>query len=259
MNEKLFDLTGKVALITGGDNGIGLGFAQGVVKHGADVCIWGINDENSRIASSRLKEWGTRVKTIHCDVSDESAVEKSFAETLDYFGRVDSCFANAGVSGIGDFADIPTEEWRRVLAVNLDGTFFTLRCAAKHMKQRALKGDSGGRLVGTSSLAGLMGIAKSQAYGASKGAVKSLMQSLAIDFAQYGVTANAIAPGHVSTAMTKVLHQKEKVANAVMPRIPAGRWGTKEDFEGIAVYLMSDASRYHTGDTFIIDGGLMIF
>jgi len=259
MNEKLFDLSGKVALITGGDSGIGLGLAQGVVKHGADVCIWGINSENSQMAENHLKAWGTKVKAIHCDVSDDHAVEESFAETLEYFGRVDSCFANAGVSGIGNFADIPTEEWRRVLSVNLDGVFFTLRCAANHMKQRALDGDDGGRLIATSSVAGLMGIPKSQAYGASKGAVKSLMQSLAIDFAQYGVTANAIAPGHVTTAMTEDLLQKEKVANAVLPRIPAGRFGTKEDFEGIAVYLMSDASRYHTGDIFVIDGGLMVY
>ncbi len=259
MNTNLFDLKGKVALITGGESGLGLGFAQGVAKHGADVCIWGINDENGRIAENHLKKWGTRVKYIHCDVSDENVVERSFTETLNYFSRVDSCFANAGVPGKGDFANLPTDEWRRVLDVNLDGVFFTLRCAANHMKERALEGDKGGRLVGTSSLAGIVGIPKSQAYGASKGAVKSLMQSLAIDFARYGVTANAIAPGHIATSMTETLIQKKIFEDAVLPRIPAGRWGTKEDFEGLAVYLMSNASSYHSGDTFIVDGGFLTF
>jgi NAD(P)-dependent dehydrogenase (short-subunit alcohol dehydrogenase family) len=259
MHSNLFDLTGKVALITGGNSGIGLGFAEGVAKHGANVCIWGTNSEKNASAVQILKAYGTQVHAIQCDVSDEAAVEKSFAETLATFGRVDGCFANAGIGGGGPFAELTTEQWQRVLRVNLDGLFFTLRCAARHMKERAEQGDKGGRLIGTASLGALMGMARSQAYAGSKGAVISMMQGLAVELARYGVTANSVLPGHIETAMTAKAFTNERFHNAVMPRIPARRWGTPQDFEGIAVYLMSDASSYHTGDSFLIDGGFRYF
>jgi NAD(P)-dependent dehydrogenase (short-subunit alcohol dehydrogenase family) len=145
------------------------------------------------------------------------------------------------------------------MSVNLDGLFFTLRAAAKHMKERAEKGDKGGRLIGTASLGALMGMARGEAYAGTKGAVISIMQGLAVEFARYGMTANSVLPGHIATAMTEKSYANEKFAGAVMPRIPLRRWGDKSDFEGIAVYLMSNASAYHTGDTFLIDGGFFIF
>jgi NAD(P)-dependent dehydrogenase (short-subunit alcohol dehydrogenase family) len=259
MHSSLFNLAGKTALITGGNSGIGLGFAEGVAKHGANVCIWGTNAEKNASALDGLKKYGTKVHAIKCDVSDEATVVKSFAETLGKFGRVDACFANAGVGGGAPFAELTREQWRRVLDVNLDGLFFTLREAAKHMKERAERGDKGGRLIGTASLGALMGMPRSEAYAASKGAVISIMQGLAVEFARYGVTANSILPGHIATAMTEKMYANEKFRNAVMPRIPLRRWGDKSDFEGIAVYLMSDASAYHTGDSFLIDGGFFIF
>jgi len=258
MHSNLFDLTGKTALITGGNSGIGLGFAEGVAKHGANVCIWGTNADKNAAALQVLKTYGTKVHAIQCDVSSEAAVEQSFAETLSVFGRVDACFANAGVGGGGPFAELKTEEWRRVLAVNLDGLFFTLRCAARHMKERAEGGDKGGRLIGTASLGALMGMVRGEAYAGSKGAVISIMQGLAVEFARYGVTANAVLPGHIETAMTVKTYANEKFFGAVMPRIPLRRWGTPADFEGIAVYLMSDASAYHTADKFLIDGGFFV-
>lgn len=259
MSNNLFDLKGKVALVTGGNSGIGLGFAEGVAKHGAEICIWGTNVEKNAAALASLKQYGTKVHAIQCDVSSESAVEKSFAETLEKFGRVDACFANAGVGGGGPFAELTREQWQRVLSVNLDGLFFTLRCAARHMKERAEKGDKGGRLIGTASLGALMGMARGEAYAGSKGAVISIMQGLAVEFARYGVTANSILPGHIATAMTEKNYANEKFYNAIMPRIPLRRFGDKSDFEGIAVYLMSNASAYHTGDSFLIDGGFFIF
>jgi NAD(P)-dependent dehydrogenase (short-subunit alcohol dehydrogenase family) len=127
------------------------------------------------------------------------------------------------------------------------------------MKERAENGDPGGRLVGTSSLGAVLGMAKSQAYTGSKGAVISIMQALAIEYARYKVTANSILPGHIETPMTEVGYKNEKFVKAIMPRIPARRWGTSEDFEAIAAYLMSDASQYHTGDKFVIDGGFRMF
>jgi len=259
MHTTLFDLTGKTALVTGGNSGIGLGFAEGVAKHGANVCIWGTNPDKNASALDTLKKYGTKVHAIRCDVSDEAAVNKSFAETLKEFGRVDGCFANAGVGGGGPFAELPTDQWRRVMNVNLDGLFFTLRAAAKHMKERAENGDKGGRLVGTASLGAVMGMARSEAYAGTKGAVISIMQGLAVEFARYGITANSILPGHIATNMTEKMYANEKFVNAVMPRIPMRRWGTQADFEGIAVYLMSNASSYHTGDSFLIDGGFRYF
>jgi NAD(P)-dependent dehydrogenase (short-subunit alcohol dehydrogenase family) len=259
MAKNLFDLTGKVALITGGNSGIGLGFAEGVAKQGADVCIWGRDTQKNAAAVEQLGEFGTKVHAIGCDVSVEASVEESFAETLEVFGRVDACFANAGVARSGRFEEFSTKDWRHVMDVNLDGLFYTLRCAAKHMKQRAEAGDSGGRLIGTSSLGALMGMARVEAYGASKGAVISMMQALAVEYARWGVTANSILPGHIETAMTTDNYANEKFANAILPRIPARRWGQRSDFEGIAAYLMSDASSYHTGDSLLIDGGFFLY
>lgn len=258
MGKNLFDLRGKTALITGGNSGIGLGFAEGVAKHGAAVCIWGTNSEKNAGALETLRQYGTRVHAIQCDVGDEARVERAFAETLQEFGRVDACFANAGVGASAPFGEFTREQWEHVRRVNLDGLFYTLRSAARHMKERAEQGDAGGRLIGTSSLGALKGMARGEAYAGSKGAVISIMQGLAVEFARYGVTANSVLPGHIATAMTARNYANEKFASAVMPRIPLRRWGDKSDFEGIAVYLMSDASAYHTGDSFLIDGGFFM-
>jgi len=259
MHSNLFDLTGKTALITGGNSGIGLGFAEGVAKHGANVCIWGTNADKNSAALHTLATYGVKTHVIACDVGNEVSVERSFAETLSVFGRVDACFANAGVSGGAPFTELTSEQWHRVLRVNLDGLFFTLRCAARHMKERAELGDRGGRLIGTASLGALMGMPRNEAYAASKGAVISIMQALAVEFARHGVTANSVLPGHIETAMTAQGYATEKYRDALIPRIPARRWGTKADFEGIAVYLMSNASAYHTADSFLIDGGFAVF
>jgi len=260
MSSKLFDLTNKTALITGGNSGIGLGYARGIAKQGGNVCIWGRSEVKIQQSLTELEAFGTQVHAMVVDVAEEDAVASAFAETLEVFGRVDACFANAGTGGArGNFDELDTDKWRRILAVNLDGLFFTLRAAAKHMKERAEAGDPGGRLVGTSSIGALVGMAKSQAYAGTKGAVISIMQGLAIEYARYRVTANSILPGHIATPMTSKAYQNEKFINAVMHRIPARRWGTSEDFEGIAAYLMSDASQYHTGDRFVIDGGFRMF
>jgi len=260
MSSKLFDLSNKTALITGGNSGIGLGFARGIAKQGGNVCIWGRNEDKNQQAFAELEAFGTKIHAMVVDVAEEDTVANAFAETLQVFGRVDACFANAGVGGAaGPFHELDIEKWQRVLSVNLDGLMFTLRAAARHMKERAEAGDPGGRLVGTSSLGAVLGMARSQAYTGSKGAVISIMQALAIEYARYKVTANSILPGHIETPMTENAYQNEKFVKAIMPRIPARRWGTSEDFEAIAAYLMSEASQYHTGDKFVIDGGFLMF
>ena len=257
---KPFDLTGKVALVTGGNGGIGLGFCEAMAQAGADICIWGTNAEKNAAAAERLAPAGRKVLTQQVDVSDSAAVDAAFAETQAQFGRVDGVFANAGVTGRKrSFFEIDDAEWQRVMQVNLDGVFYTLRAAARHMVDRAEKGDPGGRLVATASLAALSGAARNEHYGATKGAVVSMIRAMAVDFARHGITANAILPGWIETDMTETLFAWDRFAESALPRTPVGRWGRPEDFGGIAVYLMSDASAFHTGDSHLIDGGYWVF
>ncbi len=255
---KPFDLTGKVALVTGGNSGIGLGMARAVAEAGADVAIWGTNATKNTAAKAELAKTGRKVLALECDVSDEQAVQRAFAETIRVLGRVDGCFANAGVTGRGgsaSFTEMDADEWRRVLKVNLDGAFFTFRAAARHMVERG----GGGSLVGTASLAAIEGAARNEHYAATKGGLISMIRALAVEFARHGVRANAILPGWIETNMTANAIGNEKFAKSVLPRIPTRRWGTGDDFGGIAVYLMSSASSYHTGDTFLIDGGYALY
>ena len=252
----MFDLTGKVALVTGGNGGIGLGFAEGLAEHGAGVCIWGTNEDKNAAAKETLLGYGGQVEALRCDVSDEAQVVEAFAKTVEAFGRVDSCFANAGVGGGGaQFDAMTSDEWQRVFKVNMDGVMFTFREAVKHMKESG----RGGSLVVTSSGTARFGAAGSEHYSATKAGVIALIQSLAVGQARYGIRANAIIPGWIETAMTERAFATEVFQTRVMRRIPQRRWGTPTDFRGIAVYFASDESSYHTGDTIAIDGGVSHF
>lgn len=251
-----FDLSGKTALVTGGNRGIGLGMADALARAGASLVIWGSNPERNETARQKLAERGADVLAQQVDVSDEDAVTRAFGEAVDAMGRIDSVFANAGVgAGAPSFMEFDTETYRKVLSVNLDGMFFTLREASRHMSAR--EGD--GSLVGIASLAAIEGAARNQAYAATKGAVISMIRSCAVELARYGVRANAVLPGWIATEMTEPLQGHDKFEQKVIPRIPARRWGQPEDFGGIAVYLASDASRYHSGDTLVVDGGYAVF
>jgi hypothetical protein len=256
MGHPAFDLAGKVGLVTGGNSGIGLGMAEGLAKAGADVCIWGTNAEKNEAAVKQIERHGVRAAAIACDVGDEQAVENAFADTVKALGRVDACFANAGVPPLApSFAQMTLEEWRRVLRVNLDGAFFTFRAAVRHILERG----EGGSLVATSSLSSMEGQARGQHYASTKGGVVSMVKAIAVEYARNGIRANAIVPGWIETPMTTPVFGVDRFREKVLPRIPFRRWGTASDFEGIAVYLAGDASAYHTGDVFIIDGGYAIF
>ena len=252
-----FDLTGKVALVTGGNSGIGLGMAVAMAEAGADIAIWGTNAAKNASAKEKLAATGRKVLTFECDVGDEAAVEKAFARTLETFGRVDGCFANAGVSGRGGhtFLEMTSAEWHRVTRINLDGAFYTFRTAARHMVERG----GGGVLVGTASLAAIEAAPRGEHYAATKGGMISMVRAMAVEFARYGVRAHAILPGWIETNMTANAVNTEGFQKKVLPRVPMRRWGEGDDFGGIAVYLMSSASKYHTGDTFVIDGGYSLF
>ena len=249
----MFDLHGKVAVVTGGNGGIGLGFAEGLAEQGADVCIWGTNEAKNTKALESLEKHGTKIAAIQCDVSDEKQVVAAFSETISNFGHVDSCFANAGVGGGGaSFDEMTPEEWQRVFSVNMDGVMFTFREAVKFMREQG----NGGSLIVTSSGTARFGAAGSEHYSATKAGAIALIQSLAVGQALYGIRANAIIPGWIETAMTERAFATEAFQTRVIKRIPQRRWGTPEDFKAIAVYFASDASSYHTGDTIAIDGGV---
>ena len=255
-----FDLSGKVALITGGNRGIGLGMAKALARSGADVVIWGTSESYNHTALEELGSLGVRAKAQQVDVADEGAVIAAMSETIGAMGRVDTVIANAGIGGASrSFSEMTVETWRRVLSVNLDGVFFTCREACKHMVARANAGDRGGSVMVTASLAAIEGAARNEAYAATKGGVISMMKSIAVEHARYGVRANAILPGWIATDMTLGAQTNAAFTEKVIPRIPARRWGEPDDFGGIAVYLASDASQYHSGDTFVIDGGYSIF
>lgn len=260
MSFQAFDLSGRVALITGGNGGIGLGMAQGLAQAGAEVSIWGTNPDKNTAALEALSAIGPKVSAQVCDVADESAVSAAFAQTLADHGRVDGCFANAGVGGRGTgFDEMTREEWDHIISVNQTGVFYTFRAAAKHMRERAEQGDAFGRLVGTASLAAISGQARGEHYAAAKGGLISMIKALAVEYARYGVNAHTILPGWIETDMTSGTFSNEKFVANVSKRIPARRWGTPEDFAAIAIYIMSSASDYHTAETFLIDGGYYSF
>ena len=246
-----FDLGGKVALVTGGNAGLGLAMATALAEAGADVCLWGRDQERNLAAAAALGRAGRRVLAVACDVADEAAVEGAFAETVQALGRVDACFANAGADGLAPFAELSLAEWRRVVAVNADGTFLTLRAAARHMVERG----GGGSLVATSSIAAIGGRPGRAHYTAAKGALLSLVRSLAVELGRFGIRANALLPGSIETEMAAIAPDRERIRRRVAERVPLGRPGAPHELGGIAIYLASDASSYHTGDLLVVDGG----
>jgi NAD(P)-dependent dehydrogenase (short-subunit alcohol dehydrogenase family) len=251
-----FDLTGRKALITGGNGGIGFGMAAALLQAGADVAIWGSNPDKTDKAVEQLSALGNRVVGFSCDAGDEQAVETAFGQTMEELGGLNACFANAGVSASPvRITEMTNEEFRRVQRINVDGVFYTFRAAARQM----IRDGSAGSLVATASTAAIEGAARNSHYGASKGAVTSYVRALAVELARHQIRVNSILPGWIETDMTAPAMNDERFVDNVMPRIPARRWGTIEDFGGIAVYLMSDASSYTTGEQFVIDGGYTKF
>ncbi|MET0908359.1 MAG: SDR family NAD(P)-dependent oxidoreductase [Ilumatobacteraceae bacterium] len=257
----LFDLTGHVALVTGGNSGIGLGMAEGLAAQGAAVAIWGTNPTKNDAAVERLSTFGVDVHAVVCDVGDQEAVVASMAETIGELGRIDSCFVNAGVGGgAPSFLEMTVEEWRRVLRVNLDGAFYTAQEATRHMVERFGSGDTaGGSLVFTTSGSAYFGQQKGQHYGASKAGIVAMMRGIAVEHARHGVRANAVLPGWIESDMTAGALTWDRFVERNLPRVPMRRWGDRTDFAGIAAYLAGPASRYTTGDVITIDGGYHSF
>jgi NAD(P)-dependent dehydrogenase (short-subunit alcohol dehydrogenase family) len=255
-----FDLHGKTALVTGGNSGLGLGFATGVAKAGADVVIWGRRADRNEEAAAGLRKHGVRVLTQEVDVADEQQVTAAMADALGEVGKIDCVFANAGMSSRGpSFHEMSSEMWHELLDTNLHGAFYTLRATVAHMVERAEAGDPGGSVVVCGSLLVHIGVPRLQHYGAAKGALMSVTRSIAVEYGRYGIRANMIAPGYFASGLggrdPDVIALREE---QMRERNPIARMGQPEDLEGISVYLMSDASSYHTGDVIVIDGGKLI-
>lgn len=261
MTYSAFDLTGKTVLITGGNGGIGLGMAEALAQAGANILIWGTNKTKNDAAQARLQKLGQADYQTACvNVADEENVDQAFAEAVSHFGAIHAVFANSGIGRMSkSFDQMATKDYRDVMAVNLDGVFFTMRAAARHMVERAERGDAGGSLVGIASTAAIEGAARNQHYGASKAGVVAMMRGLAVEYARYGIRANSILPGWVATDMTQMAQESDVFNSKVISRVPMQRWGKGEEFGGIAVYLASAASSFHSGDSIVIDGGYTIF
>ena len=257
----MFDLTGQVALVTGGNSGIGLGMAEGLARAGASICIWGTSPTKNAAALEQLRAVASpnaRIDSAIVDVSEEGAVDDGFVALMETFGRLDSCFANAAVTGaFGNprFVDIDLAAWRSEMAINLDGTFLTFRGAARQM----IAQGEGGSLIGTSSLAARFGAPRDAGYGAAKAGIVSLTQTLAVELGKYGIRANALLPGWTRSPQFDAWLENPEVTQRILPRIPVKRWGEPQDWQGIAVYLASRESSFHTGDVFRLDGGYGIF
>jgi NAD(P)-dependent dehydrogenase (short-subunit alcohol dehydrogenase family) len=259
MGKGLFDLSGKVALVTGGNSGLGLGFARGIAKQGGSVVIWARNAEKNAAAQKELESFGGRVATRQVDVSSEEAIVAGYEALMKDFGRVDCVIANAGLppSPSRSMFDVATQDYHDFLAVSMHGAFFTLREGARLMVKRAEAGEPGGSLVFCGSLSMFKGIPGKVAYAGSKAALGAMVRSMAAELGKYGIRANSVAPGYIKTGMTGE-GELSPVDKFFAAKNPIPRPGYPADFEGIAAYLASDASSFHSGDTIIIDGANMV-
>lgn len=249
----LFDLSGHTAVITGGNSGVGLSMARGLIKSGADVAIWARNEDKNRAALEELNALGGgSAAAFNCDVVYDEQIAEAMAATLARFGKVDSCFANAGVGGGRALNEMTPEFWDQVMAVNARGVALTYRHVSEHMISRG----QGGKLLATSSGQAIMGVNRSTAYAASKSAVTGLTRGAAIEFARYNITANAFLFGFYETDMTAAADPR--FAEWMTKRIPLRRFGDHEGLEGLAVFFASPHSDYITGQCLPVDGGLCI-
>lgn len=250
---EFFNLKGKVALVTGGNGGIGLAYAKGLVKAGAKVAIWGRNTTKNADALKTLQDLGGEVAAFICDVTDSKSVDAAFGQTMEHFGQIDICFANAGGGGPrGMLHQLDDATWQGVLDLNLNSVVYTYRKVIAQLLER----KASGKLIVTSSVAGLVGTAFSAGYGTTKAAVLGLTRALAAELGRNGIQVNAILPGYIETEMT--VNAPTQFKEAMTRRNVSGKYGTLDQMEGIAVFLASSASDFMTGQNIVLDGGYTI-
>ncbi len=251
------DLNGKVFVVTGGNGGIGLGMAEGIVEAGGSIAIWARKEHKNEEAVARLAELGGRAVAYRCDVADEESIVECMDRTIEDLGRVDGVFANAGHGGVSSpVQDLSLEDWRSVMAVNLDGVFLTLREGAR----RLIEQGDGGSLVAVSSTSAIHGAARNIAYGTSKTALNGLVRALAVGLARYRIRVNSLLPGWTVTELAEgVGGINPKFQEITTGRTPVRRWADPAEFREVGAFLADPTQTFHTGQEVVVDGGYTIF
>lgn len=261
--QQLFDLAGKVALVTGGARGIGLAIVERLAKAGASVMIADIDGDEAQRAAERLRSQGRAVAALRADIAGAEQARATVQTTMDTFGRLDILVNNAGIFPFAAALQTPEAIWERTLAVNLSGAFACAQAAAQHMVAAG-----GGRIVNISSVSALRPSGNLAHYDASKAGLLMLTKSLALEFAQYGVTVNAVAPGEIDTPGSRAagaeltqeggIHVDDMASPQFLARIPLGRLGAPDDVALATLFLVSHAADYISGACLIVDGGYLL-
>src|SRR5438067_6151966 len=251
MSSALFDLSGRVAVVTGTSRGLGQYRARALAKSGADVVLTSRTREHLQAFESEIKALGRGAVSLQLDVRDKASVEQFAKDAEAAFGRVDILVNNAGCNVRKPALDVTWDDWNLILNTNLRGTFFVAQAVARHMIPRKY-----GRIINIGSVTSVAGYAGLGPYGASRGGVKQLTMSLADDWGVHGITVNCLAPGWFKTKQNAVMYENQEWVEYLCDRIPLKRPGQPQDLDGAVVFLASDASAYVTGQTLLVDGGI---
>jgi 2-deoxy-D-gluconate 3-dehydrogenase len=250
----VFDLTGRVAIVTGGNGGIGLGMARGLARAGARVVIAARNEAKSKDAVRELEALGPGARAVATDVTDEAAVRRMVQATLDAFGRLDVLVNNAGTNIRKPPHEVTLAEWRHVLDTNLTSAYL-----CSHAAYPAMKTAGRGKIINIGSMMSIFGAGFAPAYAASKGGIVQFTKACAVAWAKDDIQVNAVLPGWIDTELTQGARREvQGLHENVLRRTPAGRWGTIDDMSGVAVFLASPASDFVTGTAIPVDGGYSI-
>ena len=247
-----FDLTGRVALVTGASRGIGAGMARALARAGAHVALHASRAEPTAVAAAIASEHGVKTECFVADLERRAETATLVPRTLERFGRLDIVVNNAGIIRRAEASDFGDEDWDAVLEVDLSSVFRLCRDAGRHMLERG-----NGKIINIASILSFQGGIRVPAYAAAKGAVAQLTKALANEWAGRGVNVNAIAPGYIRTDNTRALQDDAVRSRQIQDRIPAGRWGEPDDLGGAVVFLASNASDYVHGHLLAVDGGWM--
>jgi NAD(P)-dependent dehydrogenase (short-subunit alcohol dehydrogenase family) len=251
MNQNLFDLSGKVAVVTGASRGLGQYFSRALAGAGADLVITSRQLESLSAFRQELESMGRRALPLELEVQDYESIQQMIEKAWRNYGKIDILVNNAGCNIRKPAAEVTWDDWNLVLNTNLRGTFFTAQAVAQKMIPRRY-----GRIINIGSVTSVFGYAGLAPYCASRGGVKQLTMSLADDWGKFGITVNCLAPGWFKTEQTRVLYENKEWVDYLTDRIPLKRPGTPHDLDGAVVFLASDAAAYLTGQTILIDGGI---
>jgi NAD(P)-dependent dehydrogenase (short-subunit alcohol dehydrogenase family) len=251
MEDTLFDLTGKVALVTGTSRGLGQYFARALARAGADIAITSRDKKSLMPFADEVQKLGRKTFSADLDVRDHDSIQSAVSEIEDHFGKIDILVNNAGCNIRKAALDVTWEDWNTILDTNLRGSFFVAQAVARGMIDRGY-----GRIINIGSVTSVAGYAGLGPYGASRGGIKQLTMSLADDWGKHGVTVNCLAPGWFETAQNRVMYQNAAWVEYLRDRIPLKRPGLPDDLDGAVVFLASESSRYITGQTLLVDGGI---